>query len=367
MKRIALAIFGIVVISFFLLKDEGRIFNSISENYSLNQTLGDSGRGLASTDKTLAEVNYQRSFITLDESVNITGLVPKPGKDSEYVRRLFGKLVQKSHSISNEAWLDESRNYFLSYNTFVLGSVLLPMHESSLMHITKRDPSKWCYFSNDVIDPIVKSDFAKTYYPEKIKLHYDNIMNGPKAPGKFKDYKSLLTKFCKDPKVHKTDEQHEQCYLLNKKRIKLSNANYLTKNINLLKKIMPDFSPKHCSTLTHLPTANQILFSNDYADIGLLMINSKSHPEFFRSGQIFDIDKVIDHGLNFLYEGFNIIANYNLSKNSKLKLPCYDGVDARTYRGRMDLIRGAWAGKYNSGKVHRSCRFSDPLDIFAPE
>lgn len=312
-------------------------------------------------EKSLADVNFKRSFISFDESVEVGGLIHYPSQDSLYVQKLVGKLIQSAHAISAEDWLDEDEGIFRFYHSFLLLSLQVPMHESSLIHITNRDPKENCVFSNDILGgghedsyyinaemnkarEVIKKIVAKlamTYDPEDdpAKFYFNQCRKGIAS----------ITNECKKLNTH---------------RIRLSNTKFLTKNI----KIFYDAYQREgvfvtCSELAHLSRVNQILFSNDYADIGLMMFNAKSHGEFFFTEQFKNTDKVIDYGLSFLYEGFNKIAYYasgGILENIRYfsSLSCYDDFSESSFESKLDLLRGSWAGKYNSGKVRRSCRFA---------
>lgn len=254
---------------------------------------------------SLADRNYRRSYISLDNSFSYAGLTHRPGRDSEYVRRLFGKLIQIADKKA-QLWREEN---FDIYQTFLLASLAVPLHESSLMHFTRRDPQKYCYFSNDVL--------------VDIKLAIDQL--------------------------EKTKTQGRQV------EIKLNNARYLDRNIKRFYEALGNGQDlfQSCDELSSLAEVQQLLFSNDYADVGLMMLNSSSHGSFFRAERIFYVDEVIHYGLSYLYDGFEEIALNNL------EYPCLVAAsDSKDFTYR--LIQGAWSGKYNSGNVSKTCRFTDP-------
>lgn len=264
----------------------------------------------ASSDSSLADRNYRRSFISLDDSFNYSGLTHKPGEDGEYVRRLFGQVIQKAHHIARDYKDAEPSLYY----TFLLASLTVPMHESSLMHFTRRDPHRYCYFSNDLLVDIPAGIAA----------------------------------------IEAREESRN-------KRVALSNARFLERNIERFYQAFNQGRDlfMSCEDLKQYDEVQQILFSNDYADIGLMMINSTSHGSFFRAGKILHVDEVLDYGLNYLFDGFEEIS-LNASNYACLNVVQDD--PAELYKR---IIRGAWAGKYNSGQVGQTCRFTNSNHRFA--
>jgi hypothetical protein len=370
-------LFGILfstafLITFFFFKEE------------VNKSMP--ARGLAAKSlKPLPQQNYRRSFVSLGENIAYEGLLHIPGHDSEYTRRLFGKLIQKSHSLSHADLLDESKKIYLNYNTFLLTALQVPSQEGKLMHVTKRDPQDWCYFSNNVIDPVNTKDFVHDYYPKtisKLSLEINNkkedkiVYANPNDLRKNYCYPSKPIKKSKDKAVR--DELNALCRSLKFNIVSYENAIFLLTGHHQFQKATNHKNQfKSCSKLDDREEVNQLLFANDYSDVGLMMFNSTYHSEFFSTGKIFKFDDVIDHGLEYLYQGYLAVAFHNLytktqkdelwkrkygrrypyHKHAK-KLSCFDGQDARTFKGRTFVMRGAWAGKYNSGQVSKSCRFT---------
>lgn len=256
----------------------------------------------ASAQTSLADHNYRRSFVSLDDNISFSGLTHTPGKDGVYVRALTGTLIQRAHELAKDWKHTEPSVYY----TFLLAALTVPMHESTLMHFTKRSPEQFCYFSNDFL-----ANFEENY--------------------------SAL----KALPLTRTVE------------IQIQNANFLRDNFERFFQSsgMNASIFKTCDELNHKAQVQQILFSNDYADVGLMMLNSTSHGDFFASGKIFRTDEVIKYGLNFLYDGFEEIV---VNSNEHLCLSEAQGLE---YHKR--LIQGVWAGKYNSGNTSRTCRFTD--------
>ncbi len=92
----------------------------------------------------------------------------------------------------------------------------------------------------------------------------------------------------------------------------------------------------------------------DASDMGIMQVSLRWHyPEFFAKGKMSDVRKSINYGINHLYKGFRpVYAN-------STKYPCLSESSGISYEG---LIRGIWAGQYNSGntKVESICRWANP-------
>jgi hypothetical protein len=230
-----------------------------------------------------------------------------------------------------------------------------------------------------------KKDFAHEHYPTTIsklfleinKLKEDDIVYSNAAELR-KNYCYPQTKVKKSQNKNTAAKLNKLCRSLKFNIISYENAIFLlTGHHQFQKATQKKHGFKNCVKLDDREEVKQVLFANDYSDIGLMMFNSKYHSEFFATGKLFDFDQVIDHGLEYLYRGYLVVAfhnlysikqkdalwrkkygkNYPYHKYTK-RLSCFDGMDARTFKGRNFVMRGAWAGRYNSGQVSKSCRFN---------
>lgn len=330
-------------------------------------------RSLASGSKSLADMGHTRSYIILDENVKTQGLMNKPEGDGEYTRRLVGKLLQSAHKRSHNDWLmkENSNLSFNTYNTFLLLSLQVPYHESGLMHFVKRSP-EYCYFANDILDPINPRDFHTKFYPKKIK----------ELTSRIKQIKSDLGLASKDELLRKLRRElsNEKVRYTaakdlyqkanpNNKKIKEGGARVFNRYTGL------DGKYKHCTKFMKTPDEETVglKFSNDYQDVGLLQFNVASHWEFFRDHEIFNFNVMVDYGVEFLYdEGFNFLVNMRnlnpeqrkkIQKKKKIptlfkKLECFENLNMNNFQDRIKVVQGSWAGRYNSGHVMRSCRIT---------
>jgi hypothetical protein len=304
---------------------------------TINHSVYQSGRFPASLSKGLTEHNYTRSFIALNRDIKVDGPINIPKEDGEYTKRIFGLVIQEADRLAKDDWYYPSENIWNNYYTFLVTSLQVPFHESGLSHLRKRDQVVCSHYSNDFISPKYKADNPIEFYTKRKKEAEEALKN--------ETNKRKIAQLKKDIRIYK---------------IKLSNANYLLKNIPNTVKVIGTSNPfPHCEDLRG-DDIHQLQFSNDYADVGIMMINSHAHQKIFASGKIFSTHQTIKYGLNHLYKyGFNLIAN------DSSKFDCLKGLeekDSKLYRNY--LIRGSWAGRYNSGSAKKTCRFLNPKDKF---
>lgn len=305
--------------------------------YFLNEK-GSDYRKPSSNEKSLSSYNYSRSYLTLSDEVSFSGITSKHGHDDVYVRRMFGKLIQKADSLSASDLYNSEAGVFKNYYTFLLAGIQVPYHESGLVHFRQSSDDICSSFSNNIIDPMEDSKSAIVFYEEEVKKIETKLKSKQSSDKKLKLEKSLK-----------------------KNKTRLSNAKFLIGNTKGFLESSPYEVPfPHCSKIDRTQKKQQILFSNDYADIGLMMINANKHPKIVKSGDIFHVDRVIDYGMKILYKrGFLKIA-----RNSE-RYSCLKGLEnTQPLEYAMRLVRGAWAGRYNSGDYRKTCRFLDTTDIY---
>lgn len=109
-----------------------------------------------------------------------------------------------------------------------------------------------------------------------------------------------------------------------------------------------------CNTLQLNTKIKQMISGGgDGSDLGIMQLSSRWHYDnFLAKGKFKSVNETIKYGLHHAFQGFKrIYANYT-------NYPCLKDQDNNiNYQG---LIRGTWAGKYNSGNLGSTCRFSDP-------
>lgn len=127
--------------------------------------------------------------------------------------------------------------------------------------------------------------------------------------------------------------------------------------VEYFKKPQDPFFP-NCEDMKVRKGVKQIVRGGDGTDLSMMQISIRWHfDDFLANKKYQDVSKTLNYGLGLLLDGFNPvyrnIANYKclLDVNS-------DG--QQTKINYIKLIRGIWAGKYNSGSILHTCRFADP-------
>ncbi len=254
---------------------------------------------------------HRRYFFGLEPSKEYSGLTHVPGKESLYFRAMVGEIVSHAHKLAKD-WKDSEPQLYYS---FLLGSLVLPFHESRLVHFTHRDPKFYCYFSNDVF-----ADYEGFMAQLKLMEHGSTKIARQKYAGHLHE---------KIPNFIKLGG-HESNFF------------------------------KSCAELKKYETVQQLLFDGFYADVGIMMLNHHSHVDFFQTNKIFHVDQAMEYGFSYFYQGFEGVAS-----NVK-NYPCIDRI-AHPRSMYLNIIRGAWSGKYNSGNMLKEnvCRFSNTIHKFA--
>jgi hypothetical protein len=113
-----------------------------------------------------------------------------------------------------------------------------------------------------------------------------------------------------------------------------------------------------CSTLSREPVLNQIIRGGDGSDMGIMQISIRWHYErYYAPKQYLEVDKSVRFGLNHIMGGFRS-AYSNASKYSCIRK------DRKSPINYEALVRGSWAGIYNSGNLGQTCRFADPKSAY---
>ncbi len=108
-----------------------------------------------------------------------------------------------------------------------------------------------------------------------------------------------------------------------------------------------------CDQLIEEKRINQLISGGtDGSDISVMQVNVRWHYDnFLGRGDYRSVERSIRYGLAYLMRGFRpVYANY---ENYHCLIEDKSDIN---YEG---LIRGTWAGQYNSGNITRTCRFAD--------
>jgi hypothetical protein len=125
-----------------------------------------------------------------------------------------------------------------------------------------------------------------------------------------------------------------------------------------LKPLNP-FLAKKCKMVRKEDHLRQMISGGgDGSDLGIMQLSSRWHYDNFLAKDKFkSVRQTVEYGLNHLMVGFaKIYANAS-------DYPCLLNEDGSI--NLNNVVRGAWAGKYNSGNNGKTCRFADSSDPHA--
>lgn len=127
--------------------------------------------------------------------------------------------------------------------------------------------------------------------------------------------------------------------------------------IEYFKKPGDTFFP-NCEDMNLKHGVTQIVRGNDGTDLSVMQISIRWHfDDFLANKKYQNLSKTFNYGFGLLLDGFNQV--YRNAANYKCILDkSEDGEQVKI--NYIKLIRGVWAGKYNSGSITHTCRFSDP-------
>lgn len=261
---------------------------------------------------------YRRNYLYLYDNIQYSGLTYEEGEDASYLKVLFGKLIQAADRNAKADFYKPSAGIHQNYYAFLLAALSVPYHESRLLHFARRK-AKDCYFTNNLLDPIYPKDKPLEFYALERKT---------------KGIKTIMR-----------------------------NTEFLYKNLSGFNQLFntDDKIFYHCDYFKDRADSQSIIIASDYGDMGMLMVNMKSHPDLFSSKRIFDVDEVIEYGVNYLYEGHGRAGGFKKLALNSDSFSCLKGVEEKSrYEYSVRLVRGAWAGQYNAGNTSETCRFTNP-------
>jgi hypothetical protein len=98
----------------------------------------------------------------------------------------------------------------------------------------------------------------------------------------------------------------------------------------------------------------QLVASSDLESVGIFQIALRWHlAEYVDTGDFLNVERSIHYGLRYLYKGFSALV-----RNSD-RFPCLSEHELESEAFRRALVRGTWAGHFNSGQVSKACRFTN--------
>lgn len=111
----------------------------------------------------------------------------------------------------------------------------------------------------------------------------------------------------------------------------------------------------NCETLT-TNKLTQIIRGGDGTDLSLMQVSIRWHfADFLANKKYESVQSTLQYGISHLMKGFNPvyrnIENYKCIGES--------GLFKKKKVNFINLVRGIWAGQYNSGSITKTCRFDD--------
>lgn len=113
----------------------------------------------------------------------------------------------------------------------------------------------------------------------------------------------------------------------------------------------------NCEDMNITRGVSQMIRGSDGTDLSIMQVSIRWHFEDFLANRKYEsVGRTLDYGFGLLISGFDAVyrnvSNYKCISESgfffKKKKINY-----------VNLIRGIWAGKYNSGSLAKTCRFAD--------
>ncbi len=116
-----------------------------------------------------------------------------------------------------------------------------------------------------------------------------------------------------------------------------------------------------CEVMNKTVGVNQMIHGADGTDLSMMQVSIRWHFDDFLANKKYEsVQQTVNYGLSHLLNGFDPVyrnvANYKcISESGFLK---------KKKINYINLIRGVWAGKYNSGTLTQTCRFADPTSPY---
>jgi hypothetical protein len=106
----------------------------------------------------------------------------------------------------------------------------------------------------------------------------------------------------------------------------------------------------------------QIIRGGDGSDLSIMQVSIRWHfDDFLANKKYEDVSKTLNYGMWHIMNGFNPVYR-NIDSYSCV---ITSGLFKKKKIDYVKLIRGVWAGKYNSGNIAQTCRFADPASPYA--
>lgn len=100
----------------------------------------------------------------------------------------------------------------------------------------------------------------------------------------------------------------------------------------------------------------QIIRGGDGTDLSLMQVSIRWHfADFLANKKYESVQSTLEYGIGHLMKGFNPVYR-NLDD---YKCIVSSGLFKKKKVNYINLVRGIWAGQYNSGSISKTCRFDD--------
>ncbi len=119
----------------------------------------------------------------------------------------------------------------------------------------------------------------------------------------------------------------------------------------------PDAFIPDCENMANDTSSTQIIRGGDGSDLSIMQVSVRWHADDFLAHKKYEsVQKTLEYGMGLLISGFNPVYRNIADYTCLYEKSGFFGKKKISYK---NLIRGIWAGKYNSGTIAKTCRFSD--------
>jgi hypothetical protein len=116
---------------------------------------------------------------------------------------------------------------------------------------------------------------------------------------------------------------------------------------------MPFFP--NCPDIKNTTGLRQMIRGSDGTDLSIMQVSIRWHFDDFLANKKYEsVSKTLNYGFSHLLNGFDPVYR-NVADYSCI----YDRTASKRRISYVNLIKGVWAGKYNSGSIAQTCRFAD--------
>ena len=118
----------------------------------------------------------------------------------------------------------------------------------------------------------------------------------------------------------------------------------------------------NCEAMNVKTDVKQMIRGGDGSDLSIMQISIRWHFNDFLANKKYEsVAQTLGYGFKLLINGFDPvyrnIADYKCLMDSV-------GDSKKNKINYINLIKGVWSGKYNSGSISQTCRFADPNSPF---